>query len=195
MLVRIPEETSLVVERISQLRNTGQRTVIAIDGRCTSGKTTYAAALSELLDIPVFHMDDFFLQVHQRTPERYAEPGGNVDRERLIEEVLEPFRNGCTVISHRKFIRGIMALSEPVSTEVRDCIILEGSYSCHPLLQKYSDLKIFMDIDPEAQLKRVLLRDGQEKYNEFKEKWIPLEETYFNAYDIRSICDIVIQNG
>ena len=88
-----------------------------------------------------------------------------------------------------------MALSEPVSTEVKDCIILEGSYSCHPLLQKYSDLKIFMDIDPEEQLKRVLARDGISKYDEFKEKWIPLEENYFNAYDIRSICDIIIHNG
>ncbi len=195
MLQRIPEETSLITERISRLREEGKRTVIAIDGRCTSGKSTYAGILSELLDVQVFHMDDFFLQVHQRTPERYAEPGGNVDRERLIEEVLEPFREGCSVISHRIFIRGIMALSEPVSTEVKDCIILEGSYSCHPLLQKYSDLKIFMDIDPEEQLKRVLARDGISKYDEFKEKWIPLEENYFNAYDIRSICDIIIHNG
>ena len=195
MLQRIPEETSLIVERVSQLREEGRRTLIAIDGRCTSGKSTYAGILSELLEVPLFHMDDFFLQVHQRTPERYAEPGGNVDRERLIEEVLEPFRNGCTLISHRRFIRGIMALSEPVSTEVGDCIILEGSYSCHPLLQKYSDLKIFMDIDPEEQLKRVLARDGISKYDEFKEKWIPLEENYFNAYDIRSICDIIIHNG
>ena len=195
MLQRIPEETSLIIERISRLREEGKRTVIAIDGRCTSGKTTYAGILGELLEVPIFHMDDFFLQVHQRTPERYAEPGGNVDRERLIEEVLEPFRDGCTVISHRRFIRGIMALSEPVSTEVGDCIILEGSYSCHPLLQKYSNLKIFMDIDPEEQLKRVLARDGISKYDEFKEKWIPLEENYFNAYDIRSICDIVIHNG
>ncbi|MDO4193443.1 MAG: hypothetical protein Q4D24_09105 [Erysipelotrichaceae bacterium] len=195
MLQRIPEETSMITERVSRLREEGRPIVIAIDGRCTSGKTTYAGILSELLDVPVFHMDDFFLQVHQRTPERYAEPGGNVDRERLIEEVLEPFREGSTVISHRRFIRGIMALSEPVSTEVKDCIILEGSYSCHPLLQKYSDLKIFMDIDPEEQLKRVLARDGISKYDEFKEKWIPLEENYFNAYDIRSICDIIIHNG
>lgn len=191
----MPENISEITERISQLRSENRRTVIAIDGRCTSGKTTFAAELSELLNVPVFHMDDFFLQVHQRTPERYAEPGGNVDRERLTEEVLEPFANGSRVIRHRKFIRGVMSLSEPTETQVGDCMILEGSYSCHPLLQKYSSLKIFMDISPEAQLKRVLARDGVQKYDEFKEKWIPLEEAYFNAYDIRSVCDIIIQNG
>ena len=33
-------------------------------------------------------MDDFFLRPEQRRPERFAEPGGNVDRERFAAEVL-----------------------------------------------------------------------------------------------------------
>ena len=38
------------------------RILVAIDGRCGSGKTTLAAALQEMLQCPVVHMDDFFLR-------------------------------------------------------------------------------------------------------------------------------------
>ena len=58
----------------------------AIDGRCASGKTTLAAQLQQQFDGSVIHMDHFFLRPHQRTPQRYQEPGGNVDRERFLEE-------------------------------------------------------------------------------------------------------------
>ena len=68
--------------------------IIAIDGKCTSGKTTLAARLAELYDCNVFHMDDFFLRPAQRTPARFAEGGGNVDYERFHEEVLLPLLSG-----------------------------------------------------------------------------------------------------
>ena len=61
-----------------------KRFIVAIDGRCGSGKTTVAGVLGKRLDAVVFHMDDFYLQKHQRIEERYNEPGGNVDRERWI---------------------------------------------------------------------------------------------------------------
>lgn len=188
-----PEGAEEILERIAVLQKEKERIIIAIDGRCTSGKTTFARILSEKTGIPVMHMDDFFLRKEQRTPERYAEPGGNVDRERLTEEVLIPFREGKE-ISFRKFIRGIMSLSEPFSFPYDNAMILEGSYSCHPELQKYSGLKIFMDIASEQQLDRVRIRDGEGKVQEFRERWIPLEEKYFEAFKIREICDYVIQS-
>ncbi|MBQ1383027.1 MAG: hypothetical protein IIY73_03870, partial [Solobacterium sp.] len=67
--------------------------IIAVDGRCASGKTTLAARLSAQLDAQVLHMDDFFLRPEQRTPERYTEPGGNVDRERVYD-VLKQVKSG-----------------------------------------------------------------------------------------------------
>ena len=57
----------------------------------------------------VVHLDDFFLQPIQRTPKRMAEPGGNLDRERLIAEVLEPLRAGQQG-SYRLFDCRTMAL-------------------------------------------------------------------------------------
>jgi len=52
-----------------------QYILIAIDGKCASGKTTLGLYLKNNLDANLFHMDDFFLQKHQRTEERLAEVG------------------------------------------------------------------------------------------------------------------------
>ena len=71
--------------------------ILAIDGRCASGKSTLGQELAEKWNASLFHMDDFYLQPHQRTEERLAEPGGNVDRERFLKEVLLPLRSGQTV--------------------------------------------------------------------------------------------------
>ena len=67
--------------------------IIAIDGGSASGKTTLAKILSEKYDCNVFHIDDFFLRPEQRTPERFAEIGGNFDRERFQGEVLQSLIN------------------------------------------------------------------------------------------------------
>lgn len=44
--------------------------LVAIDGRCGSGKTTLGEYLGQVFDCNVFRMDDFFLRMEQRTPER-----------------------------------------------------------------------------------------------------------------------------
>lgn len=79
-----------------------ERLLLAIDGGSASGKTTLAALLAQRYGCPVFHMDDFFLRPEQRTPQRLAEPGGNVDRERFFSEVLQPLRQGGPA-SYRRY--------------------------------------------------------------------------------------------
>ena len=88
--------------------------IVAIDGKCTSGKTTLASKLAELYDCNVFHMDDFFLRPEQRTPERFAEVGGNVDYERFWEEVLLPLKTG-KAFSYRPFDCSTFTLAAPVT--------------------------------------------------------------------------------
>jgi len=59
----------------TKLNQTANRPfLIAIDGCCGSGKTTLANKLAKELNASVFHMDDFFLQPHQRTEKRLSEP-------------------------------------------------------------------------------------------------------------------------
>ena len=91
------EKYTELFTKIEKLMQKKSFVSIAIDGGAASGKTTLAKVLSEKYHAPVIHMDDFFLRPEQRTPERFAEPGGNLDRERFLREVV-PY---ITHASHR----------------------------------------------------------------------------------------------
>ncbi len=166
--------------------------ILAIDGRCASGKTTLGTFLAGEWGASLFHMDDFYLQPHQRTAERLAEPGGNADRERFLSEVLLPLRKGETV-SYRRFDCETLSFDPVRIIEPGKTAVIEGSYACHPLLRGLYDLRIFLDIDPEEQMRRILRRNGPEAAERFRTVWIPLEEAYFTGCAVRECCEITIK--
>lgn len=181
----------IVLENIQKKQEEKQPIIVAIDGRCASGKTTLAQALQTKLDCNVIHMDSFFLRPEQRTPEHYQTPGGNVDYERLQKEVFEPLKKG-EAFSYRPFICSTQTLGEVVQVEPKSITIIEGSYSCYPLLWDIYDLHIFLTIGPEEQLLRLEKRNAQ-KVNDFQHKWIPLEEAYFSYYEIQKKCELCVE--
>lgn len=177
-------------ERINRMLRDGKPHIIAIDGRCASGKTTLAAALQRDYGCDVIAMDHFFLRPEQRTAERLRIPGENVDHERFLQEVLLPLKQGKP-ISYRPFDCSRMELSNPMETGTHQLTIVEGSYSCHPNLWAYYDLRLFLTVNPEEQLRRLIARNGS--YAQvFRERWIPLEESYFSAWDLPNCCDLCI---
>lgn len=181
-----------ICDKIRELLETKESVLIAIDGRCGSGKTTLASQLKEALKCNVIPMDDFFLRMEQRTKERYLEPGGNVDRERFLEEVLIPLKKKDD-IDYRPFDCMTFQLKDPIHVPFQNVTIVEGSYSCHPELFDYYDFHIFLTIDRENQLQRILKRNGEEKLQVFIDKWIPLEERYFSKYKIEELCERVYE--
>ena len=164
--------------------------IIAIDGRCGSGKSTFGLELAQALDANLIRMDDFFLQQYQRTEERYATPGENVDHERVKDVLLlwqqhKPF-------SYKKLDCKTFTLKEDVIfSEVKDRLVVEGTYSFHKDLIDFYDYKIFFTIDSETQLERIKKRNGIEGSQAFKDKWIPLEELYFSSKDPAKYADII----
>ena len=152
--------------------------IIAIDGRCGSGKTTLAQALQEQLHCNVIPMDDFFLRPHQRTAQRLATPGENIDWERISQEVLLPLSMG-EAVSYRPFRCSTQTLGQPRRLNVGAITIVEGSYACHRQLQPFYALKIFLTTHRETQLKRIRRRNGEALLQMFESTWIPLEERYF----------------
>lgn len=180
---------SKIIESIKTIKK--DNIIIAIDGRCGGGKTTLATQLEKVLDCNVVHMDDFFLRPQQRTEERLSTPGENVDHERFLKEVLLPLRES-KAFSYRPFSCKNQALGDVVEVEPKPVTIVEGSYSCHPNLWGCYDLRIFVDINPTEQMQRIINRNGTEAAQMFKNKWIPLEEKYFDAYNIKDRCDIII---
>lgn len=164
---------------------------LAIEGGSASGKTTLAAMLAEIYDATVFHMDDFFLRREQRTPERYSEIGGNVDRERFLCEVLIPLDRGETV-NYRRFDCSSFELSDPITVTPKRLSIIEGAYSMHPALAKYYDLSVFLRISPELQRERIIKRNGEKMAERFFGEWIPFESVYFEKLNIADRCDITL---
>ena len=154
------------------------KVIAAIEGGSASGKTTLGGLLKEVYGCTVFHMDDFFLRPEQRTPERFAQVGGNIDWERFLEEVLKPLSRGETV-SYRRFDCSSMSLAEAERIALARLVIVEGAYSMHPKLAKYYDFSAFLDITPKLQRERILHRNSAEKAQRFFDEWIPLERVYF----------------
>lgn len=188
----------LILKQIALRAQAKAHIITAIDGRCASGKSTMASALVDLLRAKGFtcdliHMDDFFLRPEQRTQERLSKAGENVDHERFLAEVLTPLVLG-EAFAYRPWDCGAKDFGEPITVEPVQIAIVEGSYACHPDLWDFYDLRIFLTVDSETQLERIAARNGKEGLAVFKEKWIPLEESYFNAYNLASRCDLVIDN-
>lgn len=159
------------------------RCVIAIDGGSGTGKSSLAALVQESYgqdECNVFHTDDFFLQRHQRTPERFAQPGGNVDYERLESEVLAGIASGKP-FEYRRFDCSSMSIGERVEVLPRRINIVEGVYSLHPSLQKYYDARHILTAPYETRLERIRRRDGEYMLGRFVREWIPLEDRYFAA--------------
>ncbi len=184
----VKDAVTVVAERIGTLE---KQLIIAIDGRCAAGKTTLAEQLREKLGCNIIHADSFFPRPEQRTAERMNEPGGNLDRERLITEVMLPLSRG-EAFFYRPFNCAAQSLSEEIHVKPNAITIIEGSYSCHPKLWDYYGLRMFLTVAPEEQLRRIERRNGTDALPIFRERWIPLEEKYFAELHIAERCDIVI---
>ena len=177
--------------RIDRLPAQQGRAIVAIEGGSACGKTTLARLLEEIYGCTVFHADDFFLRPEQRTPERFAQIGGNLDRERLLEEVLMPLREGKEVV-YRRFDCSAQTLEPPILVTPKPLTVVEGAYSMHPELASYYDLSAFLEIDPDYQRERIQRRNSPQLAARFFAEWIPLEQIYFEKTNAASRCDLVI---
>ena len=165
--------------------------LLAIDGGSAAGKTTLGKLLEQRYACNVFHMDDFFLRPMQRTKERLAEPGGNVDRERFYEEVLKRLVEKKKV-TYRRYDCKTMSLLEPVTVAPTRLTVVEGAYSMHPLLSDCYDYSVFLEIDEETQKERIMKRNTPEMAERFFKEWILLEREYFEKLHVKERCDMVI---
>ncbi|MBS5065025.1 MAG: hypothetical protein KHZ58_14750 [Hungatella hathewayi] len=191
MDIRLDAEYEVVVREIdiALAYNPGRQIVIAIDGRCGSGKTTLGLLLQEIYGCNLFHMDDFFLRPEQRTEERLQEIGGNVDYERFQSDVLAHLGD-MEGLEYQRYDCGRQRLAETINAPHLRLNIVEGAYSQHPYFGDIYDRRFFLDIGEEEQISRILRRNGEFMLNRFQNEWIPMENRYFDLYQIKeqSIC-------
>ena len=175
---------------LSSLVEQNSHAVLVIDGFCASGKSTLASRLANILGARRIHMDDFFLPPSKRTPERFAEPGGNVDYERFYEEVVCHLADDS--LTYGVFDCSEMAVTHSAVLPKTPVTIIEGAYALHPYFGNYADIRAFMETDEAEQKRRILSRDGEEMLAMFESRWIPFERNYETAYGIRESCGIHI---
>ena len=126
-------------------------------------------------------MDDFFLPAELRTPERLSEPGGNIHYERFAQEVLPHIRNGA--FEYYVFNCASMNYSGARKIAASPWRVVEGTYSHYPNFGDYADVRVFSSIGAATQMERIKARNG-DYAKIFADKWIPMEEKYFDAYSI-----------
>lgn len=178
---------------INRLVRTGRCAIIGIDGRCGSGKTHFTQLACDLFPCNVIHMDDFYLPAEKRQQHWEEIPGGNIDLVRLYTEVLLPLRENRQIV-YRPYSCEKGAITEEKALPYRNVTVIEGSYSHHPKLLAGYDLKIFLDCGKEEQKRRLKAREGS-YYTEFANRWIPMEERYFQRYRVEEECALRVDTS
>ena len=156
--------------------------IIAIEGKCASGKTTLANMFKD--KFAIIHIDDFFLPESKKTKERLSEVGGNINYEAIYDLLVDIKENKR--ICYQKFDCHTQTYSE-VMLPYNEVVILEGVYSYHPYFNKLIDKLVYLEIYPSIQRKRIMARPNAQK---FFEEWIPLENKYYESTDIFKHVDL-----
>lgn len=191
---RIIKSSLLTIEhKVIQLDNylslLPNKTIISLEGRCASGKSTITSKLKH--KYTVIPIDDFFLPINLKTKERLNEIGGNINYElvkKMLVELKQALKRNLEVFSYSAFD---CSKQEYYTKEIilKDKVILEGVYSASIYFRELIDKIAYLFVDKETQLKRINNRILKEK---FINEWIPLEEKYFEHILIEEIVDIII---
>ena len=164
------------------------KSIIAIEGRCGSGKST----LSELFKdkYTIIHLDDFFISIKEKSKiniQKY----GNINY-KLVYENLSIIRNALNQNIAKVTIKAFSCEKQEYyekEINLKNKIILEGTYSSSLYFNEFIDKITFLLVSKETQTERIQKR---ELSNKFFSEWIPLEESYFKENDIISNCDLII---
>ena len=123
----------------------------------------------------------------RRSPDWAHTPCANMDLTRLRDEALRPAYAGQPV-AYRAYSCREGAYLPPAQLPAQPLVILEGSYSHHPLLRSYETLRVFVTCTKAEQTRRLQAREGA-RYADFAARWVPLEEGYFAQYGIAESAD------
>lgn len=180
-----------IIKRIDNLLRHKECVIIAIDGKCCSGKSSLADLLKEKYDAVLIRTDDFYLPQEARTESRMKEIAGHMDYERFNDDVVSNLGKEFT---YYKYNREIDKFDKIELIKNNKLIIVEGTYSLLPYFDKYYDLSIFLDIEYDNQINRIIARNGESKLKDYVNKWIVYENRYFNFYNIKHKADIYIKD-
>lgn len=170
------------------LQNVPKGSIVAIEGKCGSGKTTMVDRLQQELPFTRIPMDDFFLPPKMKTNERMAQIGGNIQYEKVLEllEYVKATDEGS--IAYQRYDCEFNRFNKE-EKERHDLIVLEGVYSFHPAFRHLIDYLAFIDIDDKTQDLRLQRRSN---YLMYVNTWVVLENIYYDHEKIKFLSNIII---
>lgn len=159
---------------------------IVIDGPAGAGKTTLAREILSYVGVgEVIHGDDLY--------NGWADALTSSLEKRINNWVLQPLRDGKMPKYQRyDWIEG--RYREEIDLPESSLIILEGVGVALPSVALAADLSIWIDIDPEFGLERVLARDGGAIADEMRQ-WMLAQEAFFALHHNRENCMLHLPYG
>lgn len=164
--------------------------VVGISGFGGSGKSTLARAVVGGIDGAVrLRGDDFLDPV--RSHRRSGDWDG-VERTRIRDEVLEPFRSGRRAV-FRRYDWSARSLGAAEMLEPARVLVVDAIGLFHPDLDGCLDLTIWVDVDLDAATRRGMDRDhaaGRDHDELWRDVWMPNERDFVAAFAPRESADL-----
>jgi uridine kinase len=178
-----------ILERInSNPQKSRFTTAISIDGPAGSGKTTLARRISENFEdgsVLTIHMDDLYNGWEDALTAQLTLT--------LVNQILAPASQGKAV-GYRKYDWLSMSFGELISHPCPTLLILEGVGSGQKATRAFTDELIWIDVDLEVGLQRVLRRDGDYLENEMR-IWQIREQAHFESENTRDCATIRVDGN
>jgi uridine kinase len=176
-------------EIISQIKSGERRNkrcrIIAIDGPAGAGKSTLASRIAMSMretNIEIVHMDDLY--------SGWEDALTNTLTKTLEFNIAQPASQGKP-FEYRKYNWLTKQFGEFLRIIPQDLLILEGVGAGQKSIRKYLDQLIWIDIEPEIGLNRVLQRDGDYLEAEMR-VWQMRESEHFERDNTRDCATIRI---
>jgi len=183
LMVQVSNLSELVDKINESSKKCGQTKIIVIDGPAGSGKTTLAKSLSGLLEnCPIIHMDEIY-----DGWENALSPKTSQD---LVEWIINPLLESRS-IEFVKYDWYLEKRIEKVVINLPKVLIIEGVGSSSFEISKYASLKLWIEVNKETGINRVLTRDGQQIQEQMK-KWQSQESKFFIENNSKENSDIWI---
>ena len=183
LMVQVSNLSELVDKVNESSKKCGQTKIIVIDGPAGSGKTTLAKSLSGLLEnCPIIHMDEIYEGWENAlSPKTYQD---------LVEWIINPLLENNS-IEYIKYDWNLGQRIEKVVINNSKIIIIEGVGSSSFEISKHASLKLWIEVNKETGINRVLTRDGLQIQEQMK-TWQSQESKFFIENNSKENSDIWI---
>ncbi|MFC7430397.1 MULTISPECIES: phosphoglycerate transporter [unclassified Agrococcus] len=185
-----------LAERVTRrAREVDRPVVVGISGVGGAGKSTLARSLVGRIEGAVRMRGDDFLSP-ERSHRRSSDWDG-VERERLVREVLLPFRER-RASTFRRWDWHAGALGEPEAVPSADVLVVDLVGLLHPDALDALDLTVWCDVDPAVAAERGIARDraaGHDHDALWRDVWVPNDAEFGARFRPRDVADLLVVTG